>query len=81
MQEEVHRYTVGRMMNRKRKSLTSSSLTNITGIGSKKAAILFRAFGSLSAIKASSKEEIAAVKGISEKDAENIVNYFIGDKQ
>ena len=76
IQEEVHRYTVGRMTQAKRKTVKSSSLTKINGIGDAKAKKLLSAFGGLAALKQASRDEIAAVPGISGKDADSIVAYF-----
>ena len=76
IQEEVHRFTVSKMDSAKRKTLTKSSLTKIEGIGDAKAKILLKAFGGIGKIKTASVEEIAAVKGIGEKDAERIYEYF-----
>jgi excinuclease ABC subunit C len=76
IQEEVHRYSVARMTEAKRKTLRHSSLEKIDGIGEKKAALLLRAFGGLEGVKKADKSELAAVKGISLKDAETIVKYF-----
>ncbi len=76
IQEEVHRFTVSRMQKAKSKKLTKSSLENISGIGQKKAAILLAHFKTIAALKSASRDEIAAVKGVSTKDAENIRNYF-----
>jgi len=76
IQEEVHRYTVGRMTQAKRKTVKSSFLTKINGIGDAKAKKLLSAFGGLAALKKASRDEIAAVPGISGKDADSIVAYF-----
>ena len=76
IQEEVHRYTVGRMTQAKRKTVKSSSLTKINGIGDAKAKKLLSAFGGLAALKQASRDEIAAVPGISGQDADSIVAYF-----
>ena len=76
IQEEVHRYTVGRMTNAKLKSLKTSSLEKINGIGPAKAKALLLHFNSLDQIKNASKEEIMKVKGISEANADEIVKYF-----
>ena len=76
IQEEVHRYTIGRMTQAKRKTVRTSSLTKISGIGDAKAKKLLSAFGGLAALKQATREEIAAVSGISEKDADNIIAYF-----
>ena len=81
IQEEVHRFTVSKMSNAKRKTLTKSSLTKIEGIGDAKAKLLLKALGSYSAVKNATAEELAAVKGVSRRDAENIVEYFNKEKQ
>lgn len=76
IQEEVHRFTVSKMDSAKRKTLTKSSLTNIEGIGDAKAKTLLKAFGGIGKIKTATVQEIASVKGISEKDAKRIFDYF-----
>ena len=76
IQEEVHRFTVSKMDSAKRKTLTKSSLTKIEGIGDAKAKVLLKVFGGIGKIKTASVAEIAAVKGIGEKDAERIYEYF-----
>ncbi|HHX53631.1 MAG TPA: excinuclease ABC subunit UvrC [Clostridiales bacterium] len=78
LQEEVHRFTVSRMNDAKRKSVKKSSLTAISGIGPAKARNLLSHFGSISKLKAANVEEIAAVKGISRKNAEAISAYYSG---
>lgn len=80
IQEEVHRFTVSKMSNAKRKTLTKSSLTKIDGIGDAKAKLLLKALGSYSAVKNAAEDELAAVKGISRRDAQNIVKYFNKEK-
>ena len=76
IQEEVHRFTVSKMDNAKRKTLTKSSLTKIKGIGDTKAKLLLKAFGGLAGVKAASVDSLAAVRGISRADAEKIRKYF-----
>ncbi len=76
IQEEVHRYTVGRMTEAKRKTLKTSSLEKIHGIGPAKSKLLLSHFGSLTALKNASFEDICDVQGINKNDAENIYNYF-----
>jgi excinuclease ABC subunit C len=76
LQEEVHRFTVSRMTRAKRKTLKTSTLEAIPGIGAAKAKALFASFGTLDAIKRAGTDELAAVKGISKKDAESIVKHF-----
>ena len=82
LQEEVHRFTQRRMNDAKRKSVKTSSLTAINGIGPVKARLLLSHFGSIAKLKAASIEEIASVKGVSRKNAEAISAYYSGaDKE
>ena len=80
LQEEVHRYTVGRMHNAKRKSVKKSSLTNIDGIGDIKARNIMAHFKSIAALKTADREELSAVKGLNKADVDNIYMYFHGDE-
>lgn len=76
IQEEVHRYTVGRMTSAKRKTLKTSTLEKIDGIGPKKAKSLLSSLGSLTAVKNADYDELCRVSGISAADAANIIAYF-----
>ncbi len=80
IQEEVHRFTISKMRSSKEKSLKKSILEEIDGIGSEKAKKILAHFKSLSALKAASLDEIKAVKGISERNAENVFNYFSAER-
>ena len=75
IQEEAHRFAYLNSQNSKLKSLTSSSLEEIDGIGKKKAKLLLSAM-SISDIKIESENELKAIKGISDKDAKNIYEYY-----
>ena len=72
IQDEVHRFSLSRMDKRRRDSIRHSSLENLDGIGKVKANALRAHFGSLESLKNASIDELAAVKGISEKIAESI---------
>lgn len=76
LQEEVHRFTVSRMTQAKRKTLKTSTLEEIDGVGPRKAKLLLSAFRSLNGIKNASPDELAAVKGISSADAARIYAHF-----
>ena len=76
IQEEVHRFTVEKTSKAKRSTLKRSSLEKITGIGPSKAKKLLGAFGTLSALKQASEDDIARVGGISATDARNVYQYF-----
>ena len=76
IQEEVHRYTVGRMMQGKRKTLKRSVLCDVAGVGDKKAALILKTFGGLSAVKKASVEDLVQVKGITPEIAQAILDYL-----
>ena len=76
LQEEVHRFTVSRMTAAKRKTLKTSSLEKIKGIGPAKAKKLMAHFKTLSAVKAASLEELCGVTGIGKSDAQTLYCYF-----
>ena len=76
IQEEVHRFTVSKTMNAKIKTLKHSSLEKINGIGAVKAKKILTHFGTLSAVKNASLEELLDMSGISRRDAEQIYDYF-----
>ena len=76
IQEEVHRFAITYHKEKHSKSALETRLTEIEGIGKKKAVILMKTFKSLSKIKAASEEELSAVSGISKKDAENIKRFL-----
>ena len=81
IQEEVHRFTVSRMHEAKRKTIKRSILENIPGIGAEKAKILLKTFGSVAAVKKSTAEELETVKGISRANAAEIVKYYSDVKE
>ncbi len=76
IQEEVHRFTVGKASNAKRKTIKHSTLEKISGIGPSKAKKILLSMGTLWAVKNASQAELKAIRGISDSDAYNIYNYF-----
>ncbi len=76
IQEEVHRFTVGKTTNAKRTTFKHSSLEKIDGIGPSKAKKLLLHFGTLSAVKNATVKDLEKVSGISAPDAQNIYSYF-----
>lgn len=76
IQEEVHRFAVSYHHNKHKKSTLSTSLTKIEGIGEKKARLLLKHFKTIAAIKNAQVSELAAVEGISSKNAEDIYNFY-----
>ena len=81
IQEEVHRYSVSRMTGAKRKTLKTSSLESIRGIGPAKAKALLKALGTITAVKEADRETLAGVPGISRTDADEVYLHFHKTKE
>ena len=75
LQEEVHRYSVGRMTDAKRKTLKHSVLEDVKGIGPAKAKKILKAAGSIAKLKNADLSQMAEM-GISAKDALAIYEHF-----
>ena len=76
IQDEVHRFAISYHKKLQSKKLISRELTQINGIGDKKANALLKHFGSMKRIQSAKAEELAEVKGITPQNAENIVEFF-----
>ncbi len=76
IQEEVHRFAITYHKEKHSRSALETKLTEIEGIGKKKAERLMKHFKSVSKIKAASEEQLKAVEGIGDKDAKAIREYF-----
>jgi len=81
IQEEVHRYALKRMDIKRRKTVKTSVLHDIKGLGAAKIKNLFERFKSIEEIAGATSDELAATKGITKTDAENIIDYFGNKKQ
>lgn len=64
IQDEVHRYSVSFMHSKHKKKTYKSELTNVKGIGEKKAAKLMLHFKTKEKLKATSPEELAKIAGV-----------------
>lgn len=76
IQEEVHRFAITYHHNKHKKSILSTSLTKIEGIGDAKAKALLKHFKTVTAIKNASVEELAETDGISKRNAESIFEFY-----
>ncbi len=76
IQEEVHRYSLSLMDAKRRNAVKKSSLTQIKGVGAKRANDLMLHFGTLQRLKNATKEELMEVKGVTEMIADAIIEYF-----
>ena len=74
--DEVHRFAISYQKQLQSKKMLGRELTNIKGIGDKKAKALLKHFGSMTKIKNADMQSLLAVKGITEQNAVDIVEYF-----
>ena len=82
LQDEVHRFAIDYHHSRHSKNARHTTLTDIPGIGPKKAERLWKEFRTLDAIKRADIETLAKCPGISNADAVSIKKYFnFVDKQ
>ena len=76
IQEEVHRFAITYHHKKHTKSTLKTSLTNIDGIGKRKAKLLLKHFKTIAAIKSADVKALSQVQGISQKDAQNVFEYY-----
>lgn len=76
IQDEVHRYAISFHQNRRSKSMLNSEILKINGIGESKAKILLKHFKTLKAIKSASVDELKEVDKITDKNAQDIYEFF-----
>ena len=76
IQDEVHRYAVSYHRKKHTKSVLNDELKRINGIGDKKARALLLNFKTIEAISKADEEALLSVKGITKKDAAEIIKAF-----
>ncbi len=76
LQDEVHRYTISFQKAKHKKAALEMSLTEIEGIGKKRAAALLSHFKTISAIRKASCEEISLVRGFSKELAKKVKDHL-----
>jgi len=76
IQDEVHRFAISYHRSLHRKNAMESELEKIDGIGKQKRTALLSHFKSIAKIKSATAQELSEVKGISLKNAGDIVAYF-----
>lgn len=76
IRDEAHRSAITFHRKRRSKKLIKSVLDDIPGIGAAKRKKLLRHFGSVKKIREATKEELLKVKGLSERDAKAIQDFF-----
>ena len=76
VRDESHRFAITYHRKLRSKNISASSLDDIVGIGKKRKIALLKEFGSIDNIKKASIEELAKTKGMNQKTAENVYNYY-----
>jgi excinuclease ABC subunit C len=76
VRDEAHRFAITYHRKLREKRAVKSELDDIPGIGEVRKKVLLRHFGSIEKIKQATEEELAAVKGVGRKAAEEIVGFY-----
>ena len=76
IRDEAHRFAVQYHRTIRKKRTVTSLLDSIPGIGEKRRNALLKAFGSIEGIRKASLEEIAGVKGMNRKIAEDVLKVL-----
>lgn len=78
LRDETHRRAITAHRATKRRRTASSALTDIPGVGPKRARALLKTLGSLKAVRAATESELAGVEGVGPAQAELIYNHLHG---
>lgn len=76
VRDESHRFAITYHRQLRSKNISASSLDDIVGIGEKRKIALLKEFGTIEGIKNASIDQLAKIKGMSQKTAENVYNYY-----
>jgi excinuclease ABC subunit C len=76
VRDEAHRFAITYHRKLREKRAVHSELDDIPGIGEVRKKALLRHFGSVEKIRQATAEELAAVRGMSRKVAEEIVDFY-----
>ncbi len=76
IQEEVHRYAITYHHTLKKKNTLEVTLTQIDGVGPKRARLLMDRFKTLTAISKAELDDLMSVPGVSAPAAQSVYNYF-----
>jgi excinuclease ABC subunit C len=76
IRDEAHRFAISFHRSRRRKRTLKSELEEIPGIGENTKFILLKELGSVESIKDANIDTLTNIKGIGEKTALSIYNYF-----
>ena len=76
VRDEAHRFAITYHKSLLSKKVEKSTLDEIEGIGRKRKTELMKHFGSIDGVKKAGLEELLKVRGMNEKSAQNIIDYF-----
>ncbi|MEB3214485.1 MAG: excinuclease ABC subunit UvrC, partial [Leptolyngbyaceae bacterium] len=76
LRDEAHRFAIGSHRKKRAKSLSTSSLDDIPGIGTTRKRALLHYFGSASGVEKATLSELEKVDGISTKTAQEIYDFY-----
>jgi excinuclease ABC subunit C len=77
IRDEAHRFAITHHRQRRSKSMTSSALDGVPGLGSVRRKALLKHFGSLKKLRAASVDEIARVPGVGPHTAQSVVQALV----
>jgi excinuclease ABC subunit C len=80
VRDEAHRFAIEYHRKLRERRAVRSELDEVPGIGPARKKTLLRHFGSLAKVKAATWEELASVRGMTQKAAGEIENFFKGDR-
>src|SRR3954463_5446133 len=76
LRDEAHRFAIGTHRAKRAKSLTTSSLDDVPGIGPTRKRALLMHFGTARAVKGAALEDLEKAPGISSATARQVYDYF-----
>ena len=76
LRDEAHRFAIGTHRAKRAKSLTTSTLDDVPGIGPTRKRALLMHFGTARAVKGAALEDLEKAPGISRATARQVYDYF-----
>lgn len=76
VRDESHRFAINYHRKLRSDNISESSLDDIPGIGKKRKINILKEFGTMDKVKNASVEELAKIKGMNEKVATNVYEYY-----
>jgi excinuclease ABC subunit C len=76
LRDEAHRFAIGTHRVKRAKSLTTSTLDEVPGIGPNRKRALLMQFGTARAVKGAALDDLEKAPGISQAMARQLYDYF-----